>query len=389
MKTSSRMRVAIVTSDFPDQDGNGGCGGISSVVVGLARALMQVKPDLDLHVIRCPAGPGADSYQEGAPPYTVHHVGRRLSSLGTLLSGFFNKNRQEVHRLLDRIQPDVVHVQAHADLIDARRQPSILTIHGIVERDVRFRHPRTGRLRGWILKKQQRKPRSRYKHVITPVAYAIQALEGAVRGRCHLVRNTVDKSFFSVRRTESGPNILCACNHTALKNVHGLIRAVGLLNSQGVDCTLKLAGRCNRTAYFEHLQSLVSSLKIKDRVVFLGMVSREALLKEMQTARCLAVPSFQESSPAVIAEASAMGVPVVASTAGGCPELVTNELSGMIVDPNHPESIAEGLKPLLQDPDLADRMGELAKRRAEFYLPEHVAAQTLAVYETAISQWDA
>ena len=77
----------------------------------------------------------------------------------------------------------------------------------------------------------------------------------------------------------------------------------------------------------------------------------------------LAVPSYDEGLPRAVLEAMAMRVPVVASSVGGIPEAIEEERSGLLVPPGDDEALATALERVLDDPDLASRLGSAGRRR--------------------------
>ncbi len=80
-----------------------------------------------------------------------------------------------------------------------------------------------------------------------------------------------------------------------------------------------------------------------------------------------------DNLPTVIAEAMAMGVPAVSTTVAGVPEMITHEKSGLLVPPREPESLANALERLLQDPALAQQLGSAGRA---------VALQKFALHQT-------
>jgi len=179
--------------------------------------------------------------------------------------------------------------------------------------------------------------------------------------------------------------VLYAGPISPLKNIHGLLRAAATLRDTGVDFRLRLAGALPQGAYRATLDTLVQDLRLGEYVEFLGYLDRERLRDEMQQARCLVLPSFQEMAPMVVAEAQAVGVPVVAAPVGGTPEMVADGHSGFLVDPYRPESIARGLRPLLEDVNLAAKMGDRGRARALVQRPDRVAQKTLDVYDLILA----
>ncbi|HEX4562453.1 MAG TPA: glycosyltransferase family 4 protein [Gemmatimonadales bacterium] len=102
-------------------------------------------------------------------------------------------------------------------------------------------------------------------------------------------------------------------------------------------------------------------------------------------ARIAALPSRIEGLSQALLEAMALGLPVVASRAGGNPDLVTED-SGMLVDPRDPAAWSAAFSRLLADDGLAARLGAAGRTRVrtEFTL-ERTAERTEAVYREALT----
>ena len=77
----------------------------------------------------------------------------------------------------------------------------------------------------------------------------------------------------------------------------------------------------------------------------------------------LVMPSRAEGFGLAAAEASACGVPVVATDASSLPEIIRHEKTGLLVPPNDPETLAKAITRLLDDPGLARRLGEAGRER--------------------------
>ena len=366
------MRLAMITS-YPDSV-NQPAGGVQAVAACLVPALLRQRPNLDMHVIRWTDRDPRTSYTQGDPPYTVHTVKSRRTLRGW-------RPHKAIEKKLRELTPDVVHVQGNAPFVDARRHPAVLTIHGIPEEDTLYRSHRFTRLRSWLLRSINRTARRRYPRVIMIASYVIQRLRGDLTGQCHFIPNPIETDFFDVSRQEAGPRVLFVGSVIPRKNVHGLIEATGRLTRQGVGCLLRIVGPRLDKAYARKIDGRIRQLELEGKVEFLGSLDRPALRAEMEKTRCLALPSFQETAPMVIAEANAGGVPAVVAPSGGAAEMVSHGYSGILVDPASPESIADGLFPLLETPDLADTYGRRARERAACYHPDRVAEKTLTVYD--------
>lgn len=370
------MRIAFVTAAWPAAPDKPR-GGVEAVMVALVRGLLRVRPDVEIHVIQSPASEDATAVSIEGPRVTLHLV-RGLQNGLFMLPGLGPTPR--VHAVLDRLAPDVVHVQAVSSLVDGRRYPSLLTVHGIRERDALFYEVPLRRTRAVLIGALERWRRKRFRHVIAIAGYVAQKLEGQVHGRTHFIRNPIEPDFYETKRRDEGPRILYVGGLIPRKNLHGILDAVGRLARDGVECTLRLAGPGPSDVYGARLRTLIDAWGIGDRVIMLGNLGRADLIEELSRARCLVLASFQETLPMAVAEAGAAGVPQVVSPAGGTAEMVVPDYTGMLVDAASPASIADGLRPLVADAAKAAEFGDRARAMARIYHPDVVARQTLEVY---------
>jgi teichuronic acid biosynthesis glycosyltransferase TuaC len=93
----------------------------------------------------------------------------------------------------------------------------------------------------------------------------------------------------------------------------------------------------------EDLQQLAASLSLTERVVFLGRVGHEELPRYYGAANALVLASSREGWPNVLLEALACGTPVVATSIGGIPEIITKPEAGVLVRERTADAVAAGL----------------------------------------------
>jgi len=133
------------------------------------------------------------------------------------------------------------------------------------------------------------------------------------------------------------------------------------------------------------LHALCMALGLKDRVTFLGQVSREKVKELLAGCEFLVNCSWIEGIPNAILEAMASGKAVVGTRVGGIPEAVSDFETGRLVPPGDPQSLAEAILFLLQNRDQCRAMGE---RGRAFVKAHHDFAQTadryLDVYRKAL-----
>ncbi|MCX7829873.1 MAG: glycosyltransferase family 4 protein [Acidobacteria bacterium] len=114
----------------------------------------------------------------------------------------------------------------------------------------------------------------------------------------------------------------------------------------------------------EDLQKSVASKALP--ALFLGFVENVAPI--YKSFDLFVLPSISgEGSPAVIKEAAAAGVPVIATAVGGIDEILRNNQEALIVPPSDPEKLAKAIITVLKDNDLRARLVEAAKKRVELF----------------------
>jgi glycosyltransferase involved in cell wall biosynthesis len=98
-----------------------------------------------------------------------------------------------------------------------------------------------------------------------------------------------------------------------------------------------------------------------------------------------ALPSLHEGLSIALIEALALGKPVVASRAGGVPEVMKDGEHGLLVDPGDVDGLAHGIMTLLRDSDMRHRMGEAGVRRAVVFDIRTAVRRMEEVYEELLS----
>jgi glycosyltransferase involved in cell wall biosynthesis len=168
----------------------------------------------------------------------------------------------------------------------------------------------------------------------------------------------------------------------SLKRLLDLVEAMPLILAVVPDARLRVAGSELDTAYARRVRGRVHELSLEARVAFLGALSPDEMVGQYRRASMLVLPSGQETSPMVIGEAMAAGLPVVATRVGGVPYLVDDGVTGHVVEAGDVVSLAARIADLLGDPDKRAAFGAAGRAKADrSFRRTAVAARVAAVYE--------
>lgn len=165
------------------------------------------------------------------------------------------------------------------------------------------------------------------------------------------------------------------------KNHEGALRAFALAFAALPDIDLVLVRRRGDTG--PALERLARSLGIAERVHFLTVVDRPALVQLYAGAEALLHPSFIEGFGNPLAEAMACGCPVVTSDCSAMPEVTGG--AALLADPRDPGALAAALKRVLDDPALAAELRERGLARAAALDWRAFAAANLALYARVLA----
>lgn len=166
-----------------------------------------------------------------------------------------------------------------------------------------------------------------------------------------------------------------------------IIEAVGRLVQEGWDCRLDLYGYTHFFPdYLEQCQQNIRKYGLEERVTFRGF--SENMLDALAATDIVLSLSTYESFPSSIKEAMAAGVLVVATPVGGIPELIIDEVSGILCTDTSVDALVAGIRRALQlTPEVRQRIVQQARRvaRSEFH-PQRVANDLLTMYVMALSK---
>jgi len=198
--------------------------------------------------------------------------------------------------------------------------------------------------------------------------------QGVSRNRICIIPNGVDPQRFKVTATYQRKNEnkkLLTVARLDLHKGHDLVlRAIAILKREGLTPQYLIVGQGEEEV---KLRKMAQTLGIDSQVKFIGFIPDSELPRIYASSDIFVMASREipgrldliEGFGISFLEASASGLPVVAGNSGGVNDAVLDGKTGFIVNPYEPKDIARALKLLLNDFDLALRLGEEGRRWVE------------------------
>ncbi len=240
---------------------------------------------------------------------------------------------------------------------------------------------------GWALKRADRMI------AVSRAAASFSRSFGFPPQKITVVPNGVDLSCFNgeidalAMREELGigdePLVVTASRLIKRKSPDLLISAFARVLKVVPDAKLVIAGSGRER---DNLFRQIKSLNIADSVFMVGRLAKERVAQLMAAADVFVLPSKGESFGLSLLEASAAGVPVVCSNAGGVPEIFQDGFNALLYPPGDDNAMAKAIICLVQDKELAKKISANAVETASKFTWEMTAERTLQVYEEVLQE---
>ena len=169
--------------------------------------------------------------------------------------------------------------------------------------------------------------------------------------------------------------LLCVGRYVEQKGLVYLLKACNILKNKAYSFLCELIGGPvipTYQGYFIQLKEHHKKLGLEDSVIFSGALPFNKVLECYSSTDIFVLPCViaskygaRDNIPNAIIEAMAMKLPVVSTTVTGIPEIIDNEIDGLLVPPNNEDKLAEAICRLIEDEELRRTLGENARKKIE------------------------
>lgn len=319
-------------------------------------------------------------------PIRRHAVRPRDGHIGRILD-FYAYERRGIGELLAAAKPDFVHAHWTYEFgmaAIASGRPYLITAHDDPAAVLKL-FKDGSRLIRYFMARSVLKRANALSAVSEYLESRIASLAGAP---IEVIPNPLDRRFLDASQQRLPPSTQAEHRFVSvingwgrMKNASSALLAFARVREQRRDVAYHLFGSDFQPG--GPAQRWAEANGAAGGVVFCGPVPHAQLIGELKASSVMLHPSRMESCPMGIAEAMALGLPVVGGRDSGGTAWMIGD-GGLTVDINRPEEIAAAAMQLISDDALYRRCSEAATRRVKCFAPDAVAGQYEAFYRRVI-----
>ncbi|NRA38947.1 MAG: glycosyltransferase family 4 protein [Planctomycetes bacterium] len=262
-----------------------------------------------------------------------------------------------------RLRPQVVFVDLHQEAFWALvlrrffRYKVVFTYHGVANSKFYTGHVATDLDR---IRKKSHKLLKKCDQVIVVSDFLLQETSG-IDVSATRIHNGVNPQLFSPQRCyksiiNAGTNILFIGRFTAYKGAINIVKAFASIAAKSPQSELIMHGYHESEEYMNAIQTIISDNNLQDRVHIHGPISGSEMAYKINNASIFVNGSTDETFCMPLLEAQSCHCPCVAFAAGGIPEVVNHNATGLLADEDDLDGFAQHMLSLLSDSQLHKKL---------------------------------
>jgi glycosyltransferase involved in cell wall biosynthesis len=370
------------------------------------------------------------NFQVGNTKY--YAINRYNNSLHKFKSKFFERffdfviDKEDFHKYIEvvnNVKPDIIHIHGSENpfgcIIGKTNYPIVLSIQGLTNSVLRFYSVGLGekylRIRNLSFssiktiffptnfnnaKKKfikmssiEKKNLLNCKHIIGRTEWdRMQSRILAPSSSYYHNDEIMRYEFYNYQWTPNKSNSKTIIIHSTSDNVYykgleTLIDSILLLKNLGYSCYCNIAGVYDNDLIVKIIKRRMNNDFPFQNINFLGKINSNNLINVMLEANCYVMSSHIENSSNSLCEAMLIGMPCIATNAGGTNSLLENRKDGILVQPGDSYSIAAGILEIYQDKNMAVKFGNNARLKS---INRHshikIINDLLSIYNTVLEK---
>lgn len=221
--------------------------------------------------------------------------------------------------------------------------------------------------------------------VVVTTSHMLQEKLSYVRDDIQYVPNPIEVKRYPFRlRAKPTPNICWLRAFHEIYNPTSAVKALALLKEEFEDATLTMIGPDKGDGTLQTVEDLSEQLGVSDSLQLVGAVPKAEVPQWLNKGDIFLNTTRYESFGVSVMEAAAVGLPIVTTNVGELPYLWEHDANALLVSPKDPKAIADAIRRILTEPDLAARLSQGAHQKAVKFDWSEILPRWESLLETSL-----
>ncbi len=373
------MKRILILTNYPS-DLRTFTGGVETATAGLIEGLKQFKDKFRFHIAALDLKANQDKFFE--KDGIIYYF---LAPLHKYLRPRSFWTGMKVFKLISTIKPDLIHINGNIILgfwALFSKIKKVYAIHGIPEKEKKvWTNKNYGSI--WLESKLQKIVFRNYKYYV--LLSENNELNLSTKQKMFIIPNPVRQIFLSNLNNSYAQRfrILFIGGLSRMKGVDILIKAAESILKFYPYVILTLIGEKKDEIILQLIEDFKK--KLHKQIEIYEPLTAEELIKFYDESIVFVLLSLQENQPITLLEASARGVPVIATNIGSIPDIIEHGKNGFLVSTSDVFSVHNLIKLLIEDTGLWNNLSNNGKNRViENFTPELIASKIVSMYLSLI-----
>lgn len=290
-------------------------------------------------------------------------------------------------------KPDIIHFQGNGSMFllydESIKNKLVITQHGILWNEMKQTkslRPKLNMLLAYLIEQRTKRKTKNWIFISQYNQDYNSKFIQKSKINFRKIYNPVNPMFFEKieQKDHAGINLLFVGRIMPRKGLGDLL--VGISMTKNPDIKLHVVGGYENKDYQRQIETLIQDLHLTDQVIMHGWKTSDEIIELYSSIDAFVLPSYQETLPCVIAEAMAIGKPVIATTVGGITEMIDDGETGFLYPVGDTKTLSECIKRFsFLNPTERNIMSKKTQAKAErLYNPNNVAKEHLKFYNSII-----
>ena len=306
----------------------------------------------------------------------------------------------EIVEMILKLTPSVCHIHGtgifSCKMFEALKKkgiPSVVTVHGLLmveKKKALSRHFSLKALYQYIMQtKYEQKLLKTAPEIIVDTNYVVDTIKRYTNpdlSKIHIIPQGIDERYFRLSCSADSHTIISVGAFSRRKGQMLLIKAFEKLCENDIEARLVICGNIAEKDYYSEVENCVSHSSFKDRISLQANVMKDDLFQHFSKAKVFALHSQEESQGIVLAEAMAVGLPVVSTRVGGIPDVICDGKTGFLTEYGDIDAFADAMKKLQFSDVLWSQMSTQCNEEAKRYSWIFIAENIEKVYRSIVHE---